>query len=143
MPSREIVPWVPPDQRPEAAEARARKARADMAKDAQSAAALSQARAKDMHERMVAAGRELVATQLEKLLMLAQSPDFANSTGPVSVGDLIRLAALVSNDYRLSSGQSTANIAHHVTSAIDFSAMTQEERDTWRKLALKGGAKEE
>lgn len=84
----------------------------------------------------------LVLTQLEKLLRLAQSPDFADSPGPIDLKDVIKLAELAHKDYRLDTGQATANVAYTVGPSIDFAKLSQEERDQWRALAAKGGGEE-
>lgn len=140
--SRAVIVWVPPDQRPEAQEKAARKAKDLEVKDAKQTAELARAVAAEEFHRLTAAARKLVVVQFEKLLKLAEDPDFGNAQGPLDVKDLIRLAALVANEHRLNHGLATANIAHAVTSQTDFSKFTQAERDMWRSLAVKAGAQE-
>lgn len=145
--TREITLWVPPNQRPEAVAEQARKeaahAKALAAKDAEVEARLAVAQARERHARIMTTGQELVLTQLEKLLRLARNPDFADTPGPFEMKDLIKLADLVSKDHRLSTGQATEHIAHVVGPSVDFSKLTQEERDEWRRLAMKGGGGED
>lgn len=141
--SREIVRWVPPHERPEAVAERARKAKGLEVKDAEADARLAAAEARETHYRMMSTGRKFVLGQFEKWQRLAEGEDFQDSIGPVEPSVLLKLAEVVSKDYRLSTGQATENIAHAVAPRIDFSKMTQEERDMWRKLAIKGGAGEE
>lgn len=141
--SREIIVWLPPDQRPEAIAERERKAKELEARNAATDARLAEAHNSKVHATMMTRARELVAHELEKLLRMAQSEDFRNAIGPVAMADLIKLAEMSAKDFRLSTGQATENIAAAIVSNVDFSKMTQEERDTWRKLAVKGGAPEE
>jgi hypothetical protein len=141
--SREIVRWVPPHERPEAVAERARKAKAVEVKDAEADARLAVAEARETHYRMMSTGRKFVLGQFEKWQRMSEGPDFENSIGPVEPSTLLKLAEVVSKDYRLSTGQATENIAHAVTPRIDFSKMSQAERDQWRTLAIKGGASEE
>jgi hypothetical protein len=141
--SREIVVWIPPHERPEYLEEQARKKRQIEARDEATEARLAIAHDRKVHAQMMTRTRELVLHELEKLLRLAQQEDFRNAIGPVAVADLIKLAEMSAKDYRLSAGLSTENIAAIVAPSVDFSKMTQEERDLWRRLALKGGAQEE
>lgn len=138
--SKAVVVWVPPHERPEYIEAQRKKQDLADARQAEALARKAKAEAQEKHDRMMATGRQLVLTQLEKLLKLAQSPDFADAPGPIEMKDLIKLAEVVAKDHRLATGQSTENVAHAVRASVDFSQMTPEEREQWRKLAVKGGA---
>ena len=142
-PTRQVVVWVPPAQRPEAVAERARKAQIAEAQAREAAARLAVAKTREKHAEIQAAGFELVLSQFKKWLEQSQHPDFANSNGPVEPAIVLKIAEFVSKNYRLDSGQATENIAHALTPSIDFSRMSQEERDMWRALALKGGASDE
>jgi hypothetical protein len=138
-PSRSVEVWVPPQERPDAIKEALRQA--EIAKvraaelSARAAVAARRARQANIHE----AGEKLVLGQLQKLLRLAESPDYENSPGPVDLKDLIKLAEMCGKDYRLDTGQATQNIAHAIGPSIDFSKMTQAQRDMWRELAVLGG----
>ncbi len=140
--SREVVVWRPLHERPEFKAKEAEKAQVAAVKTAKNDEALAKAQANEEYHRMNTAARKLVVTQLEKLLDLAQDPDYAHAPGPLDIKDLIRLAAMVANEHRLNHGLATANIAHAVTSNVDFSKFSQAERDLWRELAVKAGAEE-
>jgi len=143
MSSAQVVVWVPPHQQPDFLAEQKRKAELKRAQAAEVEAREAAAHAKTQHAKMMSVGRELVLTQLEKLLKMSQSPDFAESVGPVELKDLIKLAEVVAKDHRLVTGQSTENIAHAVRASVDFARMTDEERAEWRRLAMKGGAVDE
>ena len=55
---------------------------------------------------------------------------------------ILKLAEFVSKNYRLDTGQATENIAHAIGPSLDFSKLSQTERDQWRALAVKGGGGE-
>jgi hypothetical protein len=137
--SSAIIPWVPPHLRPEALEAQAKKDKRNEAMAAQTAAMRAMAEAQEKQARMMSVGRDLVLNELNKCLRMANTDDFKDAIGPVPMRDIIKLAEIVSKDHRLSTGQSTENIAHVVGPSIDFSKLSQEERDAWRALAIKGG----
>jgi ribosome-associated protein YbcJ (S4-like RNA binding protein) len=141
--ARSVVVWVPPRERPEALREAARQAEVAKVKaaelEARAAIAARRTRQAQIHE----ASEKLVLGQLLKLLRLAESKDYENSPGPVELKDLIKLAELAGKDYRLDTGQATENIAMALGPSIDFSKLSQEERDAWRALAIKGGAEEE
>jgi hypothetical protein len=140
LPTRAVQVWVPPSERPEALQETARKAEVAKVRAAELAAraavAARRQRQADIHE----AGEKLVLHHLQKLQRLSEHEDFKNAPGPVDLKDIIKLAELVGKDFRLDTGQSTENIAHAVSATIDFAKMSQEERDQWRALAIKGGA---
>ena len=142
-PSREIVVWQHPHERPEFREAQERKARELEARDAATDARLAQAKDRQLHVQMMTRTREFVLSQIEKWARMAASGDFENSVGPVDANVLLKLMELAAKDYRLSTGQATENIAHAVVTSADFSKFTQEERNRWRELAIKAGAPEE
>ena len=114
--------------------------RLDRAKSAEVAARYAAAEARKKHAEMLQVGLDLVLSQLSKYLAMAQSPDFAMSIGPVDPPFILKLAEFISKNHRLDNGQATENIAHALAPSIDFSRLTQEERDAWRLLAVKGGA---
>lgn len=142
MPSRDIVPWVPPHERPEAVAERAGTEKLSLAREAEAAARLAIAKARSMHAEMLSTGTELVLTQLKKYLRLAEAPDFQNSIGPLDPATILKMAEFVSKNYRLDTGQATENIAHAIAPTIAFDKMTQEQRDQWRKLAAEFGGDE-
>jgi hypothetical protein len=139
MPGTDVVVWCPPHLRPEAASDAARASRLSAARDAEAAARVAIAKARAMHAEMLSVGTELVLTQLQKYLMLSQSPDFANAVGPLDPATVLKMAEFVSKNYRLDTGQATENIAHAIAPTMDFSKMTQEQRDRWRELAKIAG----
>lgn len=138
--SREIVVWVPPHMRGDVAEAE--KAKEDAlrkARQAEADARLAVARTKELNAKIQETGAELVLDQLKKYLKLANHADFANSTGPLDPAIILKLAEFVAKYHRLDTGQATENVAHTIGPSVDFGKLTQEERDTWKRLALKGG----
>jgi hypothetical protein len=138
-----LIRWIAPQERPEVVAERDRQEKLALAKRLEADTRLAQARTRAEHARMMATAQALVLSQLEKLQSLAASPDFANSPGPLEPKDLIKLVEFVSKDFRLSTGQATEHVAMAIGPSIDFGKLTQEERDAWRALALKGGAAEE
>ncbi len=142
-PTRQVVVWVPPHQRPEAVAERARNEKIAEAKAREADARLAIAKTREKHAEIQATGFELVLSQFKKWLAQSQHPDFADSSGPIEPGIVLKIAEFVSKNYRLDSGQATENIAHAIGPALDFSRMTQDERDKWRELVLKGGGSDE
>jgi hypothetical protein len=140
--SRQVIVWRPPHERPDFIEAERKKAALRAAREAQNELIKAKSEGHTMQLRMVTAARTLITLQFEKLLKLARHPDFENAPGPLDTKDLVKLAKFVSDDYRLSHGLATENIAHTIAPTIDFEKLTQEERDAWRALAVKGGADE-
>jgi hypothetical protein len=108
------------------------------ARKAEADARLAIAESRRKHAEMLQTGTDLVLSQLRKYLKLAQSPDFENAIGPIDPATVLKLAEFVSKNYRLDTGQATENIAHAIGPGLDFSKLTQEERDQWRALAMKG-----
>lgn len=134
-PSRAVVLWRQPEQpEHERKLAEARKAEAD--------ARLALAESRRKHAEMLQVGTDLVLNQLRKYMRLAESPDFEHAVGPLEPAVVLKLAEFVSKNYRLDTGQATENVAHAIAPSIDFSKLTQEERDAWRALAVKGGGGE-
>lgn len=109
------------------------------ARDAEAAARLAVAEARRKHAEVQVVGVDLVLSELKKYLRLSQSDDFQNAVGPLEPAVILKMAEFVSKNHRLDSGQATENIAHAIGPSIDFSKLTQEERDAWRALAIKGG----
>ena len=107
---------------------------------AEAAARLAIAQAKESHATMQRVGIELVVKTLQKWLRLAEHPDFENAVGPLEPSAILKLAELVTKNFRLDTGQATENVAHQIRPLVDFSKFTQEERDRWRELAIKAGA---
>jgi hypothetical protein len=140
MSSASIVRWVPPGERPEALEEKARKAHRAQMLEAEAAARLAVAQARESHATMQKVGIELVVKTLQKWLRLAEHPDFENAVGPLEPSAILKLAELVTKNFRLDTGQATENVAHQIRPLVDFSKFTQEERDRWRELAIKAGA---
>lgn len=138
--SRQLVVWKPPHEQPGAVEAREAKARLDNARAQELEARTAIAKVKIQQAEVVAVGTALVLNELQKYLRMAQSPDFAQTVGPLDPAVILKIAEFVSKTHRLDTGQATENIAHAVRSSVDFSKLTQEERDAWRALAIKGGA---
>ncbi len=140
---REVIVWQPPRDRPEGIAQAAHEAKLAKARAAEMAAreALAMARIKMQNARGVIA--DLVLREMQKYLRMSELPDFANTTGPLTPELILKLAEWVSKEDRLDTGKSTENIAHTIGPSLDFSRLTQEERDAWRALALKGGAPEE
>jgi hypothetical protein len=140
---RAIEVWVPPHERPDALRDAAQRAEVARTRQAELAARTAIAERRARQARIHESAEKLVLTQLDKLLRLSEHADYANSPGPIELKDLIKLAEMAGKDYRLDTGQSTANVAHAIGSSMDFSRMTQAERDTWRALVAKGGGAEE
>lgn len=130
-----VVVWVPPHQRPGNRNEFEEKLK--LAKQAEAAARAALAKAKERHAEILSTSAELVLVHLRKYLRLAQSEDFANAIGPLEPSVILKLAEFVSKNHRLDTGQATENVAHALTPALDFSRLTQEERDQWRSLRLK------
>ena len=112
------------------------------AKTAEADARLAIAEWRKKHAEMLQTGTDLVLNQLRKYLKLAELPEFSNATGPVEPSIILKLAEFVSKNYRLDTGQATENIAHAIGPSLDFSKLSQTERDQWRALAVKGGGGE-
>ncbi len=141
--SKAVEVWQPPHLRGDAGADHAREAKMRVAREAEAAARLAVAKAKEMHAEMLSTGTELVLTQLKKYLRLSESPDFANAIGPLDPATILKMAEFVSKNYRLDNGQSTENIAHVIAPSVDFSVLTQEERDKWREMATRIGKLDE
>lgn len=109
------------------------------AKRAEADARLAIAESRRKHAEMLQTGTDLVLSQLKKYLRISESEDFANAVGPIEPGVILKIAEFVSKNYRLDTGQATENIAHAIGPSIDFSKLSQSERDAWRALAVKGG----
>lgn len=109
------------------------------ARNAEADARLAIAATRKKHAEMLQVGADLVLNQLRRYLKLAESPDFENAVGPIEPAVVLKLAEFVSKNYRLDTGQATENVAHAIGPSIDFGRLTQEERDAWRALAVKGG----
>ena len=142
-PSKAVILWVPPDQRPEVQAERARKAKELEARDAATDARLAKARDAELHAKLMTRSREFVLSQIDKWAALAADPDYAKSIGPIEPAILLKLLELAAKDWRLSTGQATENLAHVVVTSADFGKLSQEERDRWRELAIKAGVPEE
>jgi hypothetical protein len=140
---RAIEVWQAPQSRPEALAEAARKAEVARVRQAELTARTAIAERRTRQAKIHEASEKLVLTQLEKLLRLSESPDYKDSPGPVELKDLIKLAELAGKDFRLDTGQATENVAMAIGPSVDFSKMTQDERDEWRRLAIKGGGVEE
>jgi hypothetical protein len=140
---RQIVVWRPPSESPEAIERREHEAKLLRARkaevEARERAAAAQIKLTGARE-IVA---DLVTRELKKWLEMSGAPEFAAAVGPLSPETILRLAEWVSKENRLDGGKATENIAHLVRPAIDFSKLTQEERNAWRALAIKGGTPNE
>jgi hypothetical protein len=137
--TREIVVWKDPADRPDAD---ATGARAEIQK-AETAARLAVAKARLTHAKIQVAGMDFVLAQIEKWAKIAADKDFAMSIGPIDPATVMKLAEFVSKNFRLDNGQATENIAHAVTTSVDFSRLSQAERDEWRRLAKAAGVEEE
>lgn len=109
------------------------------ARDAAAAAKLAQAEHRRKHAEVQVVGLELVLSQFRKWQALSEDPDFAKAIGPIEPALVLKIAEFVTKEFRLNSGQSTENIAVAMSPSIDFSRLTQEERNAWRELAMKGG----
>ncbi len=133
-PSTAVIVW----KRPPEVEEHERKMAA--AKVAEADARLAVAETRKKHAEMLQVGTDLVLNQLRKYLALAESPDFANAVGPVDPKVVLKLAEFVSKNYRLDTGQATENVAHAIGPSLDFSKLSQAERDAWRELAMKAGS---
>jgi hypothetical protein len=114
MPSRELVVWRPPAERPEVIEQRAAEKKRSEAVTAETAARLAQAKLREQTAEMLSVGATLVVSQLRKYLRISESPDFENSVGPIEPAIILKLAEFVNKNNRLDSGQATENIAHAV-----------------------------
>lgn len=143
----QVVVWRPPGERPEViAERAAKKAKADRlarmhAAQDEARTALAEARVK--MTRTKATVLSIIHREMEKYDRMAADPDFANTVAPLSPEFILKLAAWVSTEDRLDLGQATQNIAHTVQSKVDFTKLTQEERNAWRNLAIKAGVTDE
>lgn len=142
-PGRAVVVWRPPEEDPEKVRKRAADAKLARAREARALAAeaAAEAQIKLMAARGVIA--DLVTKEMKKYLELAQHPDFANAVGPLSPEMILKLAEWASKENRLDAGKATEHVAHIVAPAIDFSQMTQEDRNAWRTLAIKYGIPDE
>jgi vacuolar-type H+-ATPase subunit E/Vma4 len=146
-PSTAVIRWQPPADRPEEIARRAAKkakderlARMHEAQD-EAKTALAEARVKTFKTRVTIL--TIVEREMEKYLRMSQDPDFANTIAPLSPDMVLKLAEWASKEDRLDLGKSTENIAHTVESRVDFSRLTQQERDAWRGLAIKAGARDD
>jgi hypothetical protein len=110
---------------------------------AEEAARLAIAENKMTHAQIQREAMLFVLGQVQKWNKMAEHPDFQNALGPLDPKVVIKLADFATKNFRLDTGQSTENIAHAVTRTVDFSKLTQEERNAWRALALKAGAGQE
>lgn len=142
MSSREIIRWVPKADRPETKAEEAAEEKKRLVKSAQEEARLAKAEAETEHARMMAAGRKLVRTTLEKALELADHPDFRGVLGPLEMRDIIKLAELVAKDLRLANGQATENVAIAMSN-VDITVLSDKEQAAYRATLLKLGAKDE
>ena len=109
------------------------------ARSAEASARLAIAVARQKHAEVQQVGTDLVLNELQKYLRLSQHPDFAGTVGPLDPKMILKMAEFVNKNFRLDNGQATENIAHAIRPSIDFSKFTQEERDAWKALAVKGG----
>lgn len=141
--SREVVVWVPPRDTPEGMAKRAKDAKMAALREAQLEAQtrLAEAKIKLWQARGIIA--DLIHREMGKYLKMSEHPDFQNTVGPLSAELVMKLAEWISKEDRLDSGKATENLAVTVGPSLDFSRFTQEERDAWRELALKGGVPEE
>ena len=143
----QVVVWRPPGDRPEViAERAAKKAKADRlarmhAAQDEARTALAEARVK--MTRTKATVLSIIHREMEKYDRMAAEPDFANTVAPLSPEFILKLAEWVSKEERLDLGKATEHLAHTVESRVDFSKLTQEERNAWRNLAIKAGAKDD
>jgi hypothetical protein len=109
------------------------------ARSAEADARLAIAEARRKHAEVNSVGTDLVLNELKKYLRLSQSEDFQNAVGPLEPATILKMAEFVNKNHRLDNGQATENIAATIGPSIDFSKMSQKERDLWRELAIKGG----
>ena len=128
-----IILWKKP---PEAAE-HDRKVAATRAAEDDARLAMAEARKKQAELKHV--GIDLVLTQFKKWLKLSAHPDFASAIGPIDPKVVLKIAEFVAKESRLDNGQATENIAHAIGPSLDFSKLSQAERDAWRELAMKAG----
>jgi len=134
MSNAEIVVWRPPHEQAPAPKAEAQAAEAD--------ARLALARLRLKHVQVQDLGTQIVLRSFQQILRQLDDPDFAATAGPLAVEQVLKLAEFVTKNFRLDHGQATENIAHTVSPSIDFSRMTQAERDEWRRLYSKGSKKD-
>lgn len=144
---RAVVPWVPPKERREVKEAEVRAQQQTALQDQRTAAEIRVAEAREAHARAQTAAMKLIAKTLERWLALSEDPDFASGLGPLDPNVLLKLAEWATKNHRLDNGQSTENVQHAVSGAVnhvmrrpDFSKLTQEQRNQWRELAVLAGA---
>jgi hypothetical protein len=109
------------------------------ARKAEMDARLAVAESRRKHAEVQVVGTDLVLNELKKYLRLSQSDDFQGAIGPLEPAVILKMAEFVSKNHRLDNGQATENVAHTIGPSIDFSKLTQEERDAWKALAEKGG----
>lgn len=138
---RQIVVWTPPQTRGEGLKEAQRQAALANARQAEARARQALAERKERLVAIRVVGEELALAELRKKLRMSNDPEFANT--PVLEGkDIIKMLEIVQKEWRLDSGQATEQIAHTLGPSVDFSRMTQAERDEWRRLAVKGGAED-
>lgn len=131
--ARAVVLWRPREVPADERQAReTRKAEYD--------ARLAVAEQRRKQAELVQVGIDLVLSQFKKWLTLAGDPDFANAVGPLEPAIVMKIAEFVTKEHRLDTGQATENIAHAIRPSIDFSKLTQEERNRWKELAEKARA---
>lgn len=134
--TKTLVVWTPPEPPPQ-------EKRLAEVRDMELEARAKLAETRTLHLQMQDVGMRFVVSQLEKWLRMAEAPEFKDSVGPLDPKVVLKLAEFVSKNFRLDNGQATEHIATHVTKSVDFSKLSQEERNAWRALAVKAGADEE
>lgn len=101
--------------------------------------ATTENRAAQRQAEILDVAQQLILDQLQKYLKLSQSPDFKDAIGPVDPKVILKLAEFAAKYTRLDNNQSTENVAHQVRTTVDFSKLSQEDRNLYRELALKAG----
>jgi hypothetical protein len=130
--------WLPPQERPEAKKKKRLQETQALVAIVETDVALARAQqARDLVE-IQSDALALVKSQIQKWLRLSDSPDFANTVGPIEPAILLKLAELVLKYARVDSGLATENHAHaHAHTDIDFSKLSQAERNAWLAMAEK------
>ncbi len=130
--------WIPPAERPAAKKKAALDETRAIVAIVETDAALARAQqAKDLVE-IQSDALALVRAEVKKWLRLSESPDFANAIGPVEPAILLKLAELIMKYARVDAGMATENHAHaHAHTDVDFSKLTQDERNAWLAMAAK------
>lgn len=141
--ARALVRWIPPREREDFKAEAAKNAALASARTAEALARKARAERQERQHKIHEVAEKLVLGQLEKLLRLAEHPDFQSSAGPIEMKDLLKLAEMSQKEFRLDMGKSTANVAHAIGPTIDFAKMSPEERSEWRRLTLLGGGLDE